>query len=65
MAVSPNRRYVALAEKGEKAAVAVFDLQSLRKRKILSSPEVSDEDGQLRTTLCPRAPKVRRNRHGS
>ena len=41
MAVSPNRRYVALAEKGEKATVTVFDLQSLRKRKILSSPEVS------------------------
>ncbi len=40
MAVSPNRRYVAVAEKGEKAIVSIYDLHSLRKRKILSSTEV-------------------------
>ena len=40
MAVSPNRRYVAIAEKGEKATVTIYDMHSLRKRKILSSTEV-------------------------
>lgn len=40
MAVSPNRRYVAVAEKGEKPIITIYDLHSLRKRKILSSPEV-------------------------
>jgi len=40
MAVSPNRRYVAIAEKGEKATITIYDLHALRKRKILSSSEV-------------------------
>lgn len=35
MAVSPNRRYVAIAEKGEKAMITVYDLHTLRKRKVL------------------------------
>jgi WD40 repeat protein len=41
MAVSPNRRYVAIAEKGEKATIVVYDLHSLRKRKNLTSPDVN------------------------
>jgi WD40 repeat protein len=41
MAVSPNRRYVAIAEKGEKATITVYDLHSLRRRKVLSSSEVA------------------------
>lgn len=44
MAVSPNRRYVAVAEKGEKATITIYDLHSLRKRKILSSPEVQSTE---------------------
>lgn len=40
MAVSPNRRYVAIAERGEKATVTVYDLHSLRRRKVLSSQDV-------------------------
>jgi hypothetical protein len=38
-AVSPNRRFVAIAEKGEKPSISVFDLHSLRKRKVLISPD--------------------------
>lgn len=34
LAVSPNRRYVAIAEKGEKPIITVYDLHSLRKRKV-------------------------------
>ena len=40
MVVSPNRRYIAIAEKGEKATITIYDLNSLRKRKILSSPDI-------------------------
>lgn len=38
--VSPNRRYVAIAEKGEKPTITIYDLHSLRKKKVLSSPDV-------------------------
>jgi hypothetical protein len=34
MAVSPNRRYVALAERGAQATVTIYDLHSLKKRKV-------------------------------
>ncbi|KAK7495825.1 hypothetical protein BaRGS_00012815 [Batillaria attramentaria] len=40
IAVSPNRRYVAIAEKGEKPTITIYDLHSLRKKKVLSSPDV-------------------------
>lgn len=44
MAVSPNRRYVAIAEKGEKATITIYDLNTLRKKKVLSSPEVQSNE---------------------
>jgi hypothetical protein len=34
MAVSPNRRYIAAAEKGPSASVAIYDLHTLKKRKV-------------------------------
>ncbi|XP_055956153.1 cilia- and flagella-associated protein 57 [Patella vulgata] len=40
LAVSPNRRYVAIAEKGEKPTITVYDLHSLRKKKVLSCPDI-------------------------
>ncbi|XP_066926478.1 cilia- and flagella-associated protein 57-like [Clytia hemisphaerica] len=39
IAVSPNRRYVAIAEKADKPTITIYDLHSLRKRKVLSTPE--------------------------
>eukprot|EP00049_Salpingoeca_infusionum_P018833 m.358992 g.358992 ORF g.358992 m.358992 type:complete len:1196 (+) comp18362_c0_seq1:186-3773(+) len=36
LAVSPNRRYVAIAERATHAAVTIYDLHSLKKRKFLS-----------------------------
>ncbi|XP_012560110.2 cilia- and flagella-associated protein 57 isoform X1 [Hydra vulgaris] len=39
IAVSPNKRYVAIGEKGEKAVVSIYDLHSLKKKKVLSSPD--------------------------
>ncbi|KAL5016238.1 hypothetical protein ScPMuIL_005827 [Solemya velum] len=42
--VSPNRRYVAIAEKGEKPTIAIYDLHSLRKRKVLSPQEMQSNE---------------------
>ncbi|CAB4004810.1 cilia- and flagella-associated 57-like, partial [Paramuricea clavata] len=39
MAVSPNRRYVAIAERSEKAIITIYDLHTLRKRKVLTYPD--------------------------
>ena len=44
VAVSPNRRYVAIAEKGEKPTITIYDLHSLRKRKVLSSQDVQSAE---------------------
>ena len=49
MSISPNRRYMAVAERGEKeksekAIVTIYDLHSLRKRKVLSCSEVSSDE---------------------
>ena len=42
MALSSNRRYAAVAEKHpEKPSVTVFDLHSMRKRKVLTCPDVT------------------------
>ena len=44
LAVSPNRRYVAIAEKGDKAVISIYDLNTLRKKKVLSSTEVQSTE---------------------
>ncbi|CAL8096630.1 unnamed protein product [Calicophoron daubneyi] len=45
MAISPNRRYVALAEKtAEKPVITIYDLQALRKKKTISSPDVHSNE---------------------
>lgn len=45
IAISPNRRYIAIAEKGdEKATVTIYDLHSLRKKKVLTSAEVQSTE---------------------
>lgn len=44
LAVSPNRRYVAIAEKGEKPTICIYDLHSLRKRKVLSTPDCQSSE---------------------
>lgn len=42
LAVSPNKRYAAIAEKKvEKPTITVYDLTTLRKRKVLTVPETA------------------------
>lgn len=43
--ISPNRRYIALAEKvADKPQVNIYDLHTLRKRKALSSSEIQSTE---------------------
>lgn len=46
LAISTNRRYLAVSECGEKATITVFDLQHEqgRKRKVLSAANVSVQE---------------------
>ncbi|XP_033977740.1 cilia- and flagella-associated protein 57 [Trematomus bernacchii] len=46
LALSPNRRYLAVSECGERASITVFDLQHEqgRKRKVLTAGESSSEE---------------------
>eukprot|EP00744_Colponema_vietnamica_P001225 GILI01002055.1.p1 GENE.GILI01002055.1~~GILI01002055.1.p1 ORF type:complete len:1251 (-),score=376.19 GILI01002055.1:222-3974(-) len=44
LAVSPSKRYLAVAEKGERAMVTVYDLVTMKKRKMLSTPEVQSRE---------------------
>ena len=43
MALTPNKRYIAVAEKGEKATITIYDLQTLRKKKVLTTTEVQSK----------------------
>lgn len=41
LAITPSRKYVAVAERSEKGTVTVYDLQTLKRRKVLTSSESS------------------------
>ena len=44
LAVSPSKRYVAVAERAERGQVNVYDLHTLKKRKVLSTPESASRE---------------------
>jgi len=44
MALSPNGKFCAVAEKGSKATITIFDLHSLRKKKLLSHTELQSAE---------------------
>ncbi len=50
MAVSPNRKLLAVAEKAEKAMISVYDLATLKKRKVLLSTEANSKASCNRDT---------------
>ena len=43
IAISPSRKYLAVAERAEKALITVFDLTTLKRRKVLTSSEVGSK----------------------
>ncbi|KAI9344641.1 quinon protein alcohol dehydrogenase-like superfamily [Obelidium mucronatum] len=44
MSVAPNKRYVAIAERGEKPVAAIYDLHTLRRRKALSPSDTDSKE---------------------
>ncbi len=42
IAVSSNKRYAAIAERGEKPLIAIYDLHTLRRRKVVTVPADSE-----------------------
>jgi WD40 repeat protein len=44
MSVCPGKRFVAVAEASDRALVNVFDLKTLKKRKVLSTPECASKE---------------------
>ena len=43
LAVSPSKKFVAVAERADKALVTVYDLSTLKRRKVLVSAEVASK----------------------
>ena len=41
IALCPSKRFIAVAEKADRASIVVYDLRTLRKRKNLSQPDAS------------------------
>jgi hypothetical protein len=39
VAVSPNKKFVAIAEKSDKGVITVFDLHSLKRRRLLTATD--------------------------
>ena len=48
LAVSPNKKFLAIAERADKGTISVYDLQTLKRRKVL----VSSETGAKVTHTC-------------
>mmetsp|Transcript_36831 Transcript_36831/g.108610 ORF Transcript_36831/g.108610 Transcript_36831/m.108610 type:complete len:1386 (-) Transcript_36831:299-4456(-) len=44
MCVSPNKRLLAVAERAEKAMITVYDLQTLKRRKVLMSTDAGSKE---------------------
>jgi WD40 repeat protein len=44
VAISPQRRYLAVAENAEKAVCIIYDTQTQRRKKTLSNPDCESEE---------------------
>ncbi len=40
LAITPNRRFLAVTERAEKSTVTIYDLQTLKRRKVLASVDI-------------------------
>ena len=45
IAVTPNRKYLAVGEQAEKSTVVLYDLASLKRRKVLTTSQTSGKVG--------------------
>ena len=48
LVLAPNQRHVAVTERAERATVTIYDLQTLKRRKVLSSVDIS---GKVRAVI--------------
>jgi hypothetical protein len=46
LSITPNRKYLAMTERAEKATATIYDLQTLKRRKVLSSVDIG---GKVKT----------------
>ncbi len=44
VAVSPNKEHIAVAERGERASILIYDAKTLKKKKILSTSEAASKE---------------------
>ena len=44
LSVSPNRRFIAVAEKSERGVVSIYDSSTLRRRKVLNFAELESKE---------------------
>eukprot|EP01012_Entosiphon_sulcatum_P014150 TRINITY_DN1923_c0_g1_i1.p1 TRINITY_DN1923_c0_g1~~TRINITY_DN1923_c0_g1_i1.p1 ORF type:complete len:1205 (+),score=349.53 TRINITY_DN1923_c0_g1_i1:90-3704(+) len=44
MALSPNKKYIAVAESGENPAVAIYDTTTRKRRKVLNVPDLASRE---------------------
>ena len=43
MAIAPNKKYMAVAERADKAMITIYDLHTLKRRKVLQTGECGSE----------------------
>ena len=51
LAVSPNKKFLAVAERADKGTISVYDLQTLKRRKVLVSSETGAKVGRYQCQL--------------
>lgn len=44
MAISPNKKYLALCERAEQAVCLIYELNTLKRRRILTSEEFASKE---------------------
>jgi len=64
LAVSPNKKFLAVAERSDKGTISVYDLQTLKRRKVLVSSETGAKVRSfLLLALCRRLLPTRCSLH--
>lgn len=53
LAVSPNKKYIAVAESGETPCVSIYDSTTRKRKKFLSVPDLGSRVSFHSPTLCP------------
>ena len=59
LTITPNQRHIAVTERAEKPTVTIYDLQTLKRRKVLSSVEICGKVCGLLPSASQDAPTSR------